>query len=353
MKIFLVGGAVRDTVLGLQPKDRDYVIVGATMDDISQMIEDGFTQVGADFPVFLHPITGDEYALARIERKTGDGYNGFTVETKDVELDEDLFRRDITINAMAQDLETSEIIDPFGGLDDLKQGIIRHVSDAFAEDPLRVLRVARFVARYNFKVANETLEFMRDLVINKQLDHLSKERIWVELEKILSEKNSIVGLKMLEDLGALESILGARVNLNDLVEGFEKMDVLNKFVTLTNHIDYDPQTLAAMRIPSEIQKGHKMFADIFGSFMIFDILPASDKVRFIKRIDALGNTTTFRDIRDALTQNAMGHDQTKTLDASIKALKSMDCAAIAADAKSSKDIAAAIFNARVKVLSEL
>ena len=185
MKVFLVGGAVRDELLQRPVKDRDYVVVGATPEE---MLAQGFEQVGADFPVFLHPETRSEYALARTERKTGSGYNGFTTEfDPSITLKDDLRRRDLTINAMAKDLETGEIIDPFNGLHDLQDKVLRHVSPAFAEDPLRVLRVARFRARYGFRIARETTELMLRLVTSGEIDHLTPERVWVEIEKGLSE----------------------------------------------------------------------------------------------------------------------------------------------------------------------
>src|SRR5208282_1859428 len=185
MKVYLVGGAVRDELLQRPVKDRDYVVCGSTPEE---MLSLGYEQVGADFPVFLHPITKCEYALARTERKSGKGYQGFTVDfDPTITLEDDLRRRDLTINAMAKDLETGEIIDPFDGLHDLQDRTLRHVSPAFAEDPLRVLRVARFCARYNFKIAQRTLDLMSHLVQVGELDHLTPERVWVEIEKGLSE----------------------------------------------------------------------------------------------------------------------------------------------------------------------
>ncbi len=160
-KIYLVGGAVRDQLLGLPVKDRDWVVVGATPEE---MIKQGYKPVGKDFPVFLHPKTYEEYALARTERKTAAGYTGFQVyAAPDVTLEEDLARRDLTINAMATDQQTGELIDPYHGEEDLTNGILRHVSDAFIEDPVRILRTARFVARYHFFVAPETLKLMQEM----------------------------------------------------------------------------------------------------------------------------------------------------------------------------------------------
>lgn len=199
MKTYLVGGAVRDRLLGLAVKDRDYVVVGATPDE---MIARGFKLVGADFPVFLHPQTKYEYALARTERKTGPGYKGFSVyAAPDVTLEQDLARRDLTINAMAED-EDGALIDPFGGAEDLREGILRHVSPAFVEDPLRVLRVARFAARFEFRIADETLELMRQLVRAGEMKALVAERVWAELSRALGEKAPWIFFEVLRDCGA-------------------------------------------------------------------------------------------------------------------------------------------------------
>lgn len=185
MNKYLVGGAVRDLLLGHPVKDHDYVVVGSSTDE---MLALGYKQVGADFPVFLHPESGCEHALARTERKSGVGYHGFVVNADpSVTLEDDLRRRDLTINSMALS-ETGEIIDPFSGQLDLKNGILRHTSEAFAEDPLRVLRVARFAARYQFNVAFETLTLMRKLVECREMETLTTERVWLELEKAMMEK---------------------------------------------------------------------------------------------------------------------------------------------------------------------
>lgn len=187
MKVFLVGGAVRDEIMGVTPKDRDYVVVGATQADIQKMMDDGFKQVGADFPVFLHPVTGEEWALARVERKTGDGYLGFDVKTEDVTLEEDLGRRDLTMNSIAKDIETGEYIDPYNGIADIRAGVLRHTTEAFKEDPLRVIRLARFLSRYKFRVAVDTATLAADMIHNGELNTLSYERFWAELDKVLQE----------------------------------------------------------------------------------------------------------------------------------------------------------------------
>lgn len=206
-KTYLVGGAVRDALLNFPVTERDWVVVGARPEE---MLERGYQQVGKDFPVFLHPETKDEYALARTERKRGHGYTGFEVRcSPQVTLEEDLKRRDLTINAMAQDGD-GNIYDPYGGRLDLEARLLRHVSDAFVEDPLRVLRTARFAARYahlGFTVAPETMELMTDIVQQGELDHLPAERIWIELDRALGERNPEVFIEVLRGCGALAAVL--------------------------------------------------------------------------------------------------------------------------------------------------
>lgn len=209
MKIYLVGGAVRDFLLQRPVKDRDYVVVGATP---QQMLDLGFSRVGADFPVFLHPESNEEYALARTERKTGKGYNGFeTTFDPTITLEDDLRRRDLTINAMAMDIETGEIIDPFNGRKDLEEETLRHVSSAFAEDPLRVLRVARFVARYGFAIADETFDMMKHLVSSGELNNLTPERVWLEMEKGFGETYPALFVVTLFRLGAWQTLFDIEV----------------------------------------------------------------------------------------------------------------------------------------------
>jgi len=201
MKIYVVGGAVRDRLLGLPVSDQDYVVVGATPD---QMLALGFQPVGKDFPVFLHPQTHAEYALARTERKSGHGYKGFKVyAAPEVTLEEDLQRRDLTINAIAEDA-SGALVDPYGGQRDLAARVFRHVSDAFAEDPVRILRVARFAARFvEFSVAPETLALMRSMVDNGEVDALVPERVWQEVARGLMEARPSRMFQVLRDCGAL------------------------------------------------------------------------------------------------------------------------------------------------------
>ncbi|ENM5779501.1 multifunctional CCA addition/repair protein [Vibrio mimicus] len=207
MQIYLVGGAVRDQLLQLPVYDRDWVVVGSSP---QAMLAAGFQAVGKDFPVFLHPKTKEEHALARTERKTGVGYTGFACHyAPDVTLEEDLLRRDLTINAMAQD-ELGQVIDPYGGQRDLAAKVIRHVSPAFVEDPLRVLRVARFAAKLahlGFTVAEETMQLMTDIAQSGELGHLTAERVWQEWHKSLSTNHPEVFLQVLRDCGALAVVL--------------------------------------------------------------------------------------------------------------------------------------------------
>ncbi len=204
MKVYSVGGAVRDELLGLPVKDRDHVVVGSTPEEMASL---GFRPVGKDFPVFLHPETHEEYALARTERKTARGYRGFEIyASPEVTLNEDLARRDLTINAMAKD-ESGRIIDPFGGIGDLEAGILRHIGPAFSEDPVRVLRVARFSARFGFKIADETLALMNEMVHNGEVEALVPERIWQELARGLMEKKPSRMFYALKECGALSRIL--------------------------------------------------------------------------------------------------------------------------------------------------
>lgn len=203
MNVYLVGGAVRDKLLNLPVKDRDWVVVGAAPE---QLLQQGYQSVGKDFPVFLHPDSHEEYALARTERKTAAGYTGFECHFgKEVTLEEDLSRRDLTINAMAED-DKGNIIDPYGGRQDLQQRVLRHVSAAFVEDPLRVLRVARFLARYDplgFQIADETLALMQTIAESGELNHLTAERVWVETEKALNEPSPWRYFETLRDCKAL------------------------------------------------------------------------------------------------------------------------------------------------------
>jgi tRNA nucleotidyltransferase (CCA-adding enzyme) len=206
MQVYLVGGAVRDERLGLPVKERDWCVVGATP---QELLDDGYKQVGKDFPVFLHPETGEEYALARTERKTAAGYHGFAFDTSaSVTIEEDLSRRDLTINALAMDMN-GELIDPFGGMQDLEKRLIRHVSDAFVEDPVRILRAAKFAARFadlGFRIAPETRDLMRQMVADGEADALVPDRVWKETESALAGPNPRLYFEALRSCGALRVV---------------------------------------------------------------------------------------------------------------------------------------------------
>lgn len=229
MKIYLVGGAVRDKYLNLPVKERDWVVTGATPE---QMLKRGFRQVGKDFPVFLHPDTHEEYALARTERKIASGYKGFeTYFDPTVSLEEDLRRRDLTINAIAESFD-GEIIDPFNGLNDLKNKVLRHVSEAFIEDPVRILRIARFAARFatlGFKIANKTMHLMQKMVDNGEVDALVPERVWKEVSRALLESQPAEFFRVLKDCHALPRLFPEFIEFFDL-----SIAALNQAVEMTD-----------------------------------------------------------------------------------------------------------------------
>jgi tRNA nucleotidyltransferase (CCA-adding enzyme) len=257
MQTYRVGGSVRDELLGLNWHDADWVVVGATPQD---MLDQGYQPVGKDFPVFLHPDTKEEYALARTERKTGPGYKGFDVHfAPDVTLEEDLLRRDLTINAMAMD-ENGQLVDPHGGQVDLQARLLRHVSTAFVEDPVRILRIARFAARFNdFSVANETNLLMQRMVADGEVDALVPERVWAELARGLCEAQPIRMIAVLSDCNALPILLPGLVNDNRLTDALQrctelKAELASRFAVLALHtsnanpVDHISRML---RVPNE------------------------------------------------------------------------------------------------------
>ena len=242
MKIYRVGGAVRDKLLNYPSDENDWVVVGATP---QKMIDLGFVPVGSDFPVFIKPDTGEEYALARTERKSGHGYQGFTFHAaEDVSLEEDLVRRDLTINAMAEDPDGS-LIDPYGGQRDLNDKLLRHVSDAFTEDPLRVLRVARFAARYHhlgFSIAPETLALMTSITESGELGYLVAERVWKETERALCERSPDIYIETLRQCGALKAL-------------FPEVDCL---FGVAQRADYHPEIDTGIHILMALQQSVKL-----------------------------------------------------------------------------------------------
>jgi len=257
-KCYLVGGAVRDALLGLQASERDWVVVGRTP---REMLDEGFRQVGASFPVFLHPDDSEEYALARTEKKQGHGYHGFSVDFHPgVTLEEDLQRRDLTINAIARD-EDGRLVDPYGGQRDIEQRILRHVSDAFVEDPLRVLRVARFAARFaslGFRVHESTLTLMRDITASGELQHLAAERIWREIELAMKTSTPSAFVEVLRDCGALEELL-PEVN---------RLFGIPQPAKYHPEIDTGTHLLMALDVAADLGKGE---ADIVFAVLLHDL----------------------------------------------------------------------------------
>ena len=258
MKTYQVGGAVRDRLLGLPVHDIDYVVVGSS---VKEMLGNGFRPVGSHFPVFLHPQTQHEYALARTERKTAPGHQGFVFHAdRSIQLEDDLKRRDLTINAMAQEVNASgelvgHLIDPYRGKVDLEQGIFRHLSDAFSEDPLRVLRVARFAARFpTFTIAPETLAIMKHMVSKDELKTLSKERIWQELARALRSQAPERFIDVLEECGALEEIwpTAFTVQWRNMSSKKEMLAQLNQVVAIHPEIDKRLAILLKKLKPVEI-----------------------------------------------------------------------------------------------------
>ncbi|MBT8514806.1 polynucleotide adenylyltransferase [Polynucleobacter paneuropaeus] len=278
MKTYAVGGAIRDTLMGIPAHDVDYVVVGATAEE---MVAEGFRPVGKDFPVFLHPATQAEYALARTERKTGTGYKGFVFHADpSVTLEQDLERRDLTINAMAQELsENGEwvgpIIDPFNGQEDLAKKILRHVSDAFAEDPLRLLRVARFAARFpEFIVADETLLAIKAIVRSGELAALSSERIWQELARGLTATKPMRMFQVLLDAGAAKLLLPSGLNAQLIDE--QQRETLRKYLRITPPVLEERCTVVlmnlsateirawseAVKMPNEVRDFSEIFSEL-------------------------------------------------------------------------------------------
>jgi len=357
-KVYLVGGAVRDQLLGLEPKDKDYVIVGATPEDVEKMIADGYKQVGNDFPVFLHPDTGEEYALARVERKIGSGYNGFeTFTSPTLTIEDDLLRRDLTINAMAIDIETGALVDPFGGKEDLELGILRHVSDAFAEDPLRILRLARFVARYNFCVNDDTHCLAEKLV--GELKHLSNERIWIELGKLFSEPFCFNGVMHLISIGAFSEIFNSDKSFDELfvsitIEGaenlFNSLSAECKFISVTYYMKLSEEFFKNLKVPSKVQRKYRAVVELEENYDKYDRLARFQKIDFMAAAGLFNSRELFDSIQPALDFIHPSAEKS-TLEEDLKKVGNIDCAIIAEQAKEKNiSVKDAIFSARVASL---
>jgi tRNA nucleotidyltransferase (CCA-adding enzyme) len=351
VKAYVVGGAVRDELLGLPLKDRDYVVVGATPEE---MVRAGYRPVGKDFPVFLHPVTHEEYALARTERKSGRGYKGFTVHAApDVTLEEDLRRRDLTINAMAK-AEGGSLIDPFDGKKDLEAGVLRHVSEAFAEDPVRILRVARFAARFGFKVHEKTLQLMRDMVASGETDHLVAERVWQEFSKGLAEKHPERMFEVLKACGLLEKLFPSpeKISLKSLAGAAESGAPLPvRFALLAWPLkEADVEALCErLRAPNEARdlallacrnRERLRGAHHATPEALLDLLKAADAFRRPERFAELLEVAR---LAEGL--------ETERVGLALRAASALDAGAIAKEGRGS-EIAALIDKARVKAIAQ-
>jgi tRNA nucleotidyltransferase (CCA-adding enzyme) len=343
VKIYLVGGAVRDELLGVPVKEKDYVVVGATPEE---MVRLGYKPVGKDFPVFLHPETHAEYALARTERKSGRGYKGFTVyAAPEVTLEEDLKRRDLTINAMARD-EAGRIVDPFGGQKDLKAKTLRHVSDAFAEDPVRILRVARFAARFSFAVHSNTMNLMRRMVDSGETDYLVAERVWQEFSKGLAEDHPEKMFEVLETSGLL------RRNLPE-IESYPRRyagSVAARFASLAWPLDESQvESLAnRLRAPTEVRE------------LALTAVRSRNKLRastpeglldLFKTADAFRRPQRFAELLD-VAQSADSAIDRERIERALDAANGVDAGAVAAKAGSPAQIGAQIDAARIRAIRE-
>jgi len=401
MKRYCVGGAVRDALLGLPVQDRDWVVVGATPE---QMLAQGYTPVGRDFPVFLHPRTHEEYALARTERKTAPGYAGFVFHTAaDVTLEEDLARRDLTINAIAQE-EDGTLIDPYGGGADLDRKILRHVAPAFAEDPVRILRVARFAARFtDFSVAPETLELMRTMVAGGEVDALVAERVWQELARGLMEAQPSRMFETLRACGALRKLLPEVARLwgvpqradyhPEVDTGVHVMMVIDmaarlglslpaRFAALTHdlgkgetatdilprHIGHELKSVQLLeplcqrlRVPTECRDVALLVARFHGDMHKVDQLRPETQLKILERCDALRRPARFAEVLGACEADYRGrlgweekaYAPAASWRSALAAIQSVDAGAIAQACSDPQQIPARIHEARVKALAAI
>ncbi len=397
-QVYSVGGAVRDELLDLKVKDRDFVVVGATP---QAMLDAGYKPVGKDFPVFLHPKTHEEYALARTERKTGTGYKGFAVHAApDVTLEEDLVRRDFTMNAIAKDVD-GKLIDPHNGRADIQAKTLRHVSDAFAEDPVRILRAARFSARFtDFTIASETLTLMRQMVQNGEVDALVPERVWQELSRGLMESQPSRMFEVLRSCGALQKILpeldklwgvpqppkhhpeidtgvhvmmvidyAARQNFNlpirfaalvhDLGKGTTPVDVLPR------HIGHEMRSVhllndvcKRLRVPNDCRELAVLVAKFHGKLHQVSKMRADTLVEFLIELDAFRQPERFNDFLKACECDSRGRTglencalpETDIILSALQAAQTIDAGTIAKQHDAPEKIKAAVFEARLEAV---
>jgi tRNA nucleotidyltransferase (CCA-adding enzyme) len=401
MRVYCVGGAVRDELLGSPVKDRDYVVVGTTP---QAMLDAGYKPVGKDFPVFLHPKTHDEYALARTERKTGAGYKGFVVHASpEVTLEEDLARRDLTINAIAKDAD-GKLIDPFNGVADIKSKTLRHVSAAFAEDPVRILRAARFAARFtDFNVAPETLNLMRQMVQNGEVDALVPERVWQELSKGLMEQKPSRMFEVLRSCDALQKILpeldklwgvpqppqhhpeidtgvhvmmvidyAAKQNftlpvrfaalVHDLGKGTTPADILPRHIGHEiRSVDLLKNVASRLRVPNDCKELGTIVAKFHGKLHQVLKMKPSTLVEFLTELDAFRQPERFADFLKACECDSRGRTglencalpETDLILTALQAASSIDAGAIAKQHTEPEMIKKAVFEARLEAVKQV
>lgn len=400
MQIYQVGGAVRDTLLGLPVKDRDYVVVGATPE---QMLAAGYRTVGKDFPVFLHPHTQQEYALARTERKTAKGYKGFSVHASpEVTLEEDLARRDFTMNAIAQ-AEDGQLIDPFGGQSDIEKRLLRHVTAAFSEDPVRILRAARFLARFtDFSVAPETMALMCEMVAAGEVDALVPERVWQEIAKGLLESKPSRMFEMLRACGALKIIFPELDRLwgvpqtatyhPEVDTGIHVMMVIDyaasqqfslpvRFAALTHdlgkgttpaevlprHIGHELRSVdlirdvvARLKVPNDCKDLALVVAKYHGKLHAARQMKAATLLHFLEELDAFRQRSRFEDFLKACecdSRGRLGLEQCPLEDAehlisALQAALTVDAGAIAQQCQSPAQIKQAVADARAAAIRQ-
>ena len=372
MKVYLVGGAVRDQIMGLTVKDRDYVVVGSTSEE---MVKLGYKPVGKDFPVFLHPKTHYEYALARTERKVSKGYKGFKVyASKEVTLEEDLERRDLTINAIAKD-KRGQFIDPFNGIDDIRNKILRHVSSAFVEDPIRVFRIARFSARfYQFKIHPTTQTILKKIVKNKEIEAVASERVWHEISVGLLEKKSHFMFDVLHQCGALQVLIpeiNYVKNKNYIKRSLEygnkfKYSLDIKAAIFFMHV-YTSKTsvkdiakiYTRLSVPNSVRKLTEKLADNMTDLREFKKLKPRQILDLIYKMDLFRNPDMLIDIIKILEAYNEGQAKKyksvgstlKALQKYLKHLNKLNLGLISQN-KTNLDIKASIYEARLHVLKK-
>ena len=401
MQVFCVGGAVRDELLGFVVKDRDYVVVGSTPAEMESL---GYKAVGKDFPVFLHPNSHDEYALARTERKTAKGYKGFQVHANpDVTLEQDLARRDLTINAIAKD-DSGQLFDPYGGLCDLKNKVLRHVSPAFSEDPVRILRAARFAARFtDFSVAPETLALMQDMVANGEVDALVPERVWQELAKGLMERTPSRMFEVLRACGALQKIMPELDRLwgvpqpeiyhPEIDTGVHVMMVIDyaakqeyslpiRFAALTHdlgkgttpkdilprHIGHESRSVSLLqdvsvrlRVPNDCKELAQIVAKFHGKVHQVSQMRPDTALQFLIDTDAIRQPQRFKDFLSACECDSRGRTgfenvafpEAKTLLTLLGAVLAVDSGAVAKQHTTPESIKRAVFEARLAAIKQV